>query len=177
MNEVQQLSISYVIKQYLFDIIFYNCHFMKEIKTIIHIHAPSQIVWDTLMNFQEYPEWNPFIREIEGSVNTGQQLSVTVLPPESSKPMKFSPNVLRHDLQKEFRWKGKLLINGLFDGEHYFKLSQLPNGSTSLEHGERFSGLMVPFLGGMLEKTELGFQQMNIALKELCEEKFKAPVI
>lgn len=145
---------------------------MKEIKTIIHIHAPSHLVWDTLMNFGEYPQWNPFIREIDGKALTGEQLSVTVLPPDSQKPMTFSPNILKYDSQKEFRWRGKLLMKGLFDGEHYFLLNPLPNGSTSLEHGESFSGLMVPFLSGLLEKTERGFQQMNLALKEVCEKRF-----
>ncbi|MFO7799550.1 SRPBCC family protein [Rhodohalobacter sp.] len=147
---------------------------MKEIKTIIHIHAPVHIVWDTLMNFQDYSRWNPFIREIEGHAETGKQISVTMLPPNFDKPMTFSPNVLKNESQKEFRWKGKLFIKGLFDGEHYFLLEKLPNGSTALEHGESFSGLMVPFLKSTVKKTELGFQQMNIALKEVCEEKFRS---
>lgn len=146
---------------------------MKEIKTIIHIHAPVQIVWDTLMNFQDYSQWNPFIRGIEGHAETGKQISVTMLPPDFDKPMTFSPSVLKNESQKEFRWKGKLFIKGLFDGEHYFLLEKLPNGSTALEHGESFSGLMVPFLKNTLKKTELGFQQMNMALKEICEEKFR----
>ncbi len=144
---------------------------MKEIKTIIHIHAPAHIVWDVLMNFQDYPHWNPFIREIEGSAVTGEKISVTILPPDLEKTMTFSPNVLRLENQKEFRWRGKLFIKGLFDGEHYFLISNLPNGSTALVHGETFSGLIVPFLGRILQKTELGFQQMNIALKDLCEKK------
>lgn len=144
---------------------------MKEIKTIIHIHAPVHIVWDALMNFQDYPHWNPFIREIKGHADAGEQISVTMLPPDTEKPMTFSPRVLKHETQKEFRWKGKLFINGLFDGEHYFLLKKLPNGSTAVEHGENFSGVMVPFLKNILKKTELGFQQMNIALKELCEGK------
>jgi len=147
---------------------------MKEIKTIIHIHAPANIVWEVLMNFQKYPQWNPFIREIEGHAETGKQISVTMLPPDFDKPMTFSPSVLKNENQKEFRWRGKLFMKGLFDGEHYFLLEKLPNGSTALEHGESFSGLMVPFLKSTLKKTEQRFQQMNIALKELCEDKFRA---
>jgi hypothetical protein len=147
---------------------------MKEIKTIIHIHAPVDIVWDTLMNFQDYSNWNPFILEIAGDAETGKQISVTILPPDFDKPMTFSPSVFKHESQKEFRWKGKFFIKGLFDGEHYFLLEKLPNGSTALEHGESFSGLIVPFLNGTLKKTERGFQQMNMALKELCEEKFRS---
>lgn len=147
---------------------------MKEIKTIIHIHAPAPIVWDALMNFQAYSQWNPFIREINGRAEKGQKISVTMLPPDFDKPMTFKPDVLNYEDQKEFRWKGKMFMKGLFDGEHYFLLKKLPNGSTSLEHGESFSGLLVPFLKNVLKKTELGFQQMNIALKELCEAKYRS---
>ncbi|WP_069130871.1 SRPBCC domain-containing protein [Rhodohalobacter halophilus] len=147
---------------------------MKQIKTIVHIHAPIHIVWDALMNFQNYPDWNPFIRSIEWASDSKEQLLITILPPDSQKPMKFNPSILRHETQKEFRWKGKLLMKGLFDGEHYFRLSKLPNGSTAFVHGESFSGVMVPFLKSGLRKTELGFKQMNMALKELCEERFKA---
>ncbi len=147
---------------------------MKEIKTVIHIHAPSHIVWNALMNFQEYPEWNPFIRKIEGNAGAGESISVTLQPPDFDKPKTFTPSVLKYEDQKEFRWRGKLFIKGLFDGEHYFVINKLPNGSTALEHGESFTGLIVPFIGGLLKKTEQGFQQMNIALKELCEEKARA---
>jgi len=36
---------------------------------------------------------------------------------------------------------------------------------------ERFSGLLVPILSGMLKDTESGFELMNQALKEEAEKK------
>lgn len=147
--------------------------FMKEINTIIHIHAPSEIVWETLMNFKDYPDWNPFIKSIEGNPVRGESISVTVQPPDG-RSVTFKPSVLKSDKQKEFRWRGKLIVKGLFDGEHYFILTQLPNGSTAVNHGESFSGLIVPLMRGVLQKTEKGFKRMNIALKEHCEQKYKA---
>lgn len=141
---------------------------MKKIETVIHIHTPLQNVWNVLMDFQSYPEWNPFVKSIEGDVSPGHMLSVTLQLP-GEKEMNFTPRVLRAEPNQEFRWKGKLFIKGLFDGEHYFILNPLPNGSTALKHGETFSGILPRLMPGILEKTKTGFQNMNVALKERCE--------
>ncbi|MDR7016726.1 hypothetical protein [Acinetobacter sp. 3657] len=37
----------------------------KEINTEIIINGSSEEVWNTLMDFEAYPEWNPFIINIE----------------------------------------------------------------------------------------------------------------
>jgi hypothetical protein len=39
--------------------------------------------------------------------------------------MTFKPTILTLESNKEFRWKGKLGITGIFDGEHYFILEYL----------------------------------------------------
>lgn len=141
---------------------------MRSIETIIHIHTPLQKVWDVLMDFESYPEWNPFIISIEGIAKPGRNIAIK-LKLSGEKEMAFKPRILITEPFQEFRWKGKMLINGLFDGEHYFILSDLPNGSTSLRHGENFSGLLTYFMPGLFNKTEKGFQKMNLALKERCE--------
>jgi hypothetical protein len=141
---------------------------MKNIETVIHIHSPLHKVWNVLMDFDSYPSWNPFVRSIQGDVVPGRKIDITLKLP-GNKEMDFKPEVLTTKKNREFRWKGKLLMKGLFDGEHYFILSALPNGSTSMRHGEQFSGILPPIMPGLLKKTKLGFQNMNIALKERCE--------
>ena len=83
--------------------------------------------------------------------------------------MRFKPIVLRFDPKKEFRWKGKFLIKGLFDGEHYFILNDNNDGTTKFIQGENFSGLLIKFMEKVLEQTKNGFVLMNKALKEQCE--------
>ncbi len=82
--------------------------------------------------------------------------------------MAFSPRVLVLEPQRELRWKGKLGFEGLFDGEHYFRLTPTATG-TRFEHGETFTGLLVPLLGDMFEPTERGFNAMNQALRRHAE--------
>jgi hypothetical protein len=142
---------------------------MKEIYTLIHIHASAEHVWNTLMDFDTWPEWNPFITSIERSRQKENSLNVTMQPPGSKRPFNASPVIIRSVENKEFRWLGHIGIKGVFDAEHYFILERLPNGSTSLTHGERFSGILPPFMSGTLKKTEQGFKLMNMALKKRCE--------
>jgi len=70
---------------------------------------------------------------------------------------------------QEVRWRGSLPIPGLFTGEHYFRLEPQAGGSTRFVHGENFSGLLLPVLGGILAATQQGFEAMNAALKARAE--------
>jgi hypothetical protein len=143
---------------------------MKNIQTEILIHADIAKVWDILLNFDNYPKWYPLITSISGEPKLGNRLKVSITPP-GGKGMTFKPNILTLESKKEFRWKGKLGINGIFDGEHYFILELQENDKTKFIHGEKFSGLLVPLLGKILDKTHKGFQLMNESIKKECERK------
>ena len=143
---------------------------MKNIQTEILILADTAKVWDVLMKFDSYPKWNPFITSISGERKLGNRLTVSINPP-GGKGMTFKPNILTLEANKEFRWKGKLGINGIFDGEHYFILESVDKDITKFIHGEKFSGLLVPLVGKMLDKTQKGFQLMNESIKKECEKE------
>lgn len=57
--------------------------------------------------------------------------------------MTFKPTVLAFKHNKEFRWIGKLLFKGVFDGEHKFELIDNGNGTTIFNHSENFKGILV----------------------------------
>ena len=144
---------------------------LLEIATSVRIAATPERVWAMLLDFPRYPEWNPFVRSIEGSPTESSRLKVTISPP-GGKSMTFRPIVLRNIPRQELRWKGKLLLPGLFDGEHYFGLVPASDGSTQFTHGERFTGLLVPLFRGTLERdTKAGFEAMNAALKQRLERR------
>lgn len=137
-----------------------------ELFTEIEITAPASEVWKILMDTEKYPDWNPFISKIEGKLVQGNQLHIEL------GGMKFDPVVLVHRPYREFRWLGKLWVKGLFDGEHYFLLTENPDKSTHFVQGEKFSGLLVRlFKNNVLVKTKLNFEKMNTALKARAEQK------
>jgi hypothetical protein len=141
----------------------------KQLNTEIIISCSPETVWDKLTGFEKYPDWNPFIHSIKGNTAVGEQLIVRLQPPDS-KEFEFRPVILKYKKNEELRWRGKLGMKGIFDGEHYFMLIDLDNGQTRFIHGEKFGGILVPFMEKTLEKTKKGFELMNQALKEQCEK-------
>lgn len=142
---------------------------MKSLKTEILINAPIQEVWKTLMDFESYPNWNPFIQKIQGNAKEHNTIVLTIAPVGGSA-MTIKPKVLKYEESKEFRWLGHMFIPGLFDGEHYFQLEKTAKG-TKLIHGENFSGIFRALILKMVgEGTQKGFVAMNNALKERVEK-------
>lgn len=142
---------------------------MHRIETQIDINASAERVWSILMDFQSYARWNPFVRSIEGTAKVGGSLDVHIQP-SGSNGMRFHPTVLTVDAKHEFRWKGKLMIRGIFDGEHYFILEPKSDIQLTFRQGEGFSGLLVPVFRRSLDgATKQGFTAMNEALKREAE--------
>ncbi len=143
----------------------------KEIKTEILIHSTPEKIWSILTNFNNYPNWNPFIKSIKGEVKVGNKITVRIEPPES-KGMTFKPKVLTFEPNKELSWLGHLMFAGLFDGEHKFELIDNGNGITTFRQSEEFKGILVPLFKKQLDNnTKRGFEEMNKKLKELAEQE------
>ncbi len=131
---------------------------------------PLERVWSLLIDFESYSRWNPFIRSIEGTPEVSQSLKVFIQPP-GSNGMRFRPNVLAVEPNRELRWKGMFLLPGLFDGEHYFRLERKPEGGLTFHQGETFDGVLVPLFARSLDgATRQGFVAMNEALKKEAEK-------
>lgn len=141
---------------------------MREIRTEIEIDATPAEVWRVLTDFDAYPSWNPFVKYVRGEPRVGGRLEIFVQVPEG-RGMKFTPVVLAYDAPRELRWVGTLPVPGLFRGEHIFKLEPVGAGRTRFLHGEDFGGLMIPFMGSLLEQTHRGYLLMNEALKRRVE--------
>ncbi len=136
----------------------------KEINTSIIINASTARVWEVLTDFENYHQWNPFIKSIEGTVQLGNTIKVTVAGAS------FKPKVLVFAEMRELKWLGHFLVKGLFDGEHCFELQKLSYGRTRFLHSEKFHGLLLPLMVKKLD-TEIfaGFEAMNTALKNRVE--------
>jgi hypothetical protein len=85
--------------------------------------------------------------------------------------MSFKPTLLTVEPNRELRWRGSLLVRGIFDGEHGFSFQDLGSQQVRLTHSERFTGFLVPLVwGSMGPETQCGFERMNQALKQRAEQ-------
>lgn len=145
----------------------------KKFTQKINIDAASNVVWSHLVRFKQYPEWNPFIKNISGELTEGAHLDVAIQPPGGNS-MNFEPHLLVVKKDEELRWLGRLLIPGLFDGEHYFIVEEISDEKVRFIHGEKFRGILALLLWGSVEPgTKRGFQAMNKALKDRAEAKIQ----
>ncbi|WP_435181167.1 SRPBCC family protein [Halorussus sp. AFM4] len=142
---------------------------MDEIVTQTKIEASPAKVWEFLIDFDSYPEWNPSL-DIDGDAKEGSQLEVTFKYPNQS-PTTMKTTVLVVDEPTELRWDARLFIPYLYDGEHRFVLTPLDDGErTRLVQAESFKGLLVGFVNRRIgDDIEEGFRQMNERLKEHVE--------
>lgn len=142
---------------------------MRSIDTQIEIGAPAHRVWEVLTDFEGYPDWNPFVRSLRGRFEVGESLEVRLEPP-GSRGMTFKPRVTAFEDGRELRWLGHLLVPGLFDGEHQFRVEPVDAHRSLLVQREDFkgllSGLMLRLIG---DRTRGGFEAMNQAIKERAE--------
>lgn len=141
---------------------------MRDISTQVDIDATPHRVWEILTDFPRYAEWNPFIREATGEARVGSTLVLRMFLAKG-RPITFKPRVLVADEAVELRWLGRLILPGIFDGEHQFALSPY-EGGTRVVQSERFSGLLAPLLGSMIEGTVENFRLLNDALRRRAED-------
>ena len=143
---------------------------MKELRTEIEIQASDKREWQLLIDFASFPQWNPFIRQAKGEAKVGARLQVHIQPSGASS-MTFKPTVLKVEPNRELRWLGRLLMPGLFDGEHTFTIETLEANRIRFTQREVFTGLLVPLFARSLDTdTRRGFEEMNQALKSRAEQ-------
>ena len=141
---------------------------MHEIERSVVISAPAAHVWDVLVDFRRYPEWNPFVTAAEGRPLPGARLRLRLCPP-GGRPMTFRPHVLAVVPGHELQWAGRLPVAGLFDSESRFVLTAIGPGHCRLTQHETFGGLLVPLFADGFRAAADVFDAMNQALKARVE--------
>lgn len=142
----------------------------RTIRSAIEIRAPIETVWDVLTDFAAYPEWNPHVRRVQGTVTTGAHIAIHTKPP-GGRLIVMRPKITTWEPPTELRWRGTFLFGRLFAGEHGFRLEPMTEASVRFVQDETFSGMLVPFYSRLrLSHTRAGFEDMNQALRDRAED-------
>ncbi len=152
------------------DLISHYCKYsVRTIETQVVILAKRDKVWNILIDFSRYKEWNPFILDIDGTLKNGETLII------KSKflgllNVSFKAKLIQSIENEALRWKGKLLCSGLLDGEHIFELKRIDDEITMFVQREIYSGMLTPiFCWLMCDGNRKGFQEMNLQMKRIAE--------
>jgi hypothetical protein len=80
---------------------------------------------------------------MDGDLAVGRKLTVEIGSGDA-RSMRSRPTVTVMDPQRCLGWRGRLLVRGVFDGEHSLTLQPLDGGRrTRFVRSERFSGILV----------------------------------
>jgi hypothetical protein len=139
----------------------------KGVETTLLIHASPQAVWDELIRFEQYAEWHPYLRGVEGKFRKGRYLHFATIEEEGGEG-KFTAKVLDLQPAKSLEWGGSALF--FFRAKHYFHLVPQPDGSCLLVQGEYWKGLFGKRFGRKVYEKMCGkFQEMNARLAQRVE--------
>lgn len=134
------------------------------------IAAPPQAVWTILLDFPRYPDWNPFIRRIEGPPEPGGRLDF-VFRIHPGLTLSAEGRLHRLEEARALSWTGHAGDPRLLSVEHWFVLD--PQGAgTRLVQGENFFGAGASgwtYLFARLLRR--AYDDMNQALKALAEAR------
>lgn len=142
---------------------------MTRIETELFIAVPPEKVWEVLLDFENYPKWNPFVFFADGEKAKGGKLFIKVNSPDGAdKVFDFTVYINAFEESKFLAWAGKPLFPWLFAGVHYFRLEKAGEG-TLFTHGETFSGFIADILKTkIIRDFPKGYAAMNVALAKRC---------
>ena len=144
-------------------------HTYDKVDTAIEIEGSASDVWATLVDFDQYRDWNPFITHIDGKAEQDSIIKTTIALP-FKQSMDFNLKIKSLSEGKEMVWQGKTLEPQILDGEHYLRVESLPNNRVRFSQGEKFSGLLLYLTMPLIKGRVLSnFNAMNNALKDRIE--------
>jgi len=141
-----------------------------DIETEVAIAAPPSAVWDVLVDFPSYPEWNPFILKVDGDVRLGAAVRYRFEFPRGLRIWAVA-HVLAFELGRELLWTAHALSDAILRGDHYFRIEPAREGSL-FHHGEHFTGALLPLVAPILKLNGPAiYGSLNSALKQRVEAR------
>jgi hypothetical protein len=142
---------------------------MKELRTEIEIQASPDKVWETLINLDKYPDWNPFIHHAIGKAKVGEKVDITFR--SGSKDMTLHCTVVKVEPNRELCWKYHVILPGLWSGEHSFTIEPIGANQIRFIDKEVFTGLLIPLQAKDIDtNSRRDFEAMDKALKARVEQ-------
>ena len=135
----------------------------KSVHHEISINAAPEKVWNVLFGMDEYPNWNPVMELIEGSVQEGNKVKYKFIQDESTTS-EIGATVAQVVPNKLLNQKGGIPLVLTFN--HKYMLESTGNSTKVIIH-EDYSGIGVNFWNP--QAVEEAYQRLNEALKGRVE--------
>jgi len=142
--------------------------FMRILESWVDINVPVSEVWDALVDVASWGKWNSFIPVVEGKMAVGNTMKIKVVSP-GMKEMIFEPTVYEIIENRKISWGGGFL-GFVYQGIHEFILEAVDGNTTRFRQIEKFQGPIVLLMKNMIQKTAVGYLNMNEEFKRFLEQ-------
>jgi hypothetical protein len=140
-------------------------------RTTFAVDAPAEKVWEVLIDFDRWAEWNPSIPSIEGEPRVGSTVAMTLAMP-GRPSAKVKAKLTQVEPDRRLVWDGNIGMDRLFAGHREFLIEPQPDGTVHFTHVEEVSGLLFPlFRAVMGAAIRRHHEDLNAAVKERAEER------
>tara|TARA_R110002096_G_scaffold91303_5_gene206616 strand:- start:793 stop:1239 length:447 start_codon:yes stop_codon:yes gene_type:complete len=140
---------------------------MRHFEIQVDITAPKEKVWEVLVDFDNYVDWNPTITKVTGNFEAGGTITFKF----RKAPRPTDAYVESIDEGRMFVFSRCLLLPSLIHMVHDFELQVLEHGETRLIQRWHCRGLLVPLIWKKLTSGMKTFNKFNGALKSYVENK------
>ncbi len=129
------------------------------------IAASPDVIWAILTDAAKYPEWDPGVIRIEGTIAPGQKITAyTKLSPKRAFPV----TVTEFEAGQRMTWASGMPL-GLFKGVRTFTLTANADSGTDFVLREQFSGPLLPLIGRSIPDMTTTFEEFAAGLKARAE--------
>ena len=143
---------------------------MKEINTKIRISSTPDKVWETLMDLENWPKWNPIVNNIQGKLNVGEELSITMSDSKGNDSKKYKAIITELKKNERFSFVAIMMAKFMFSAERIIELKTIDKETIFIQR-EIYTGFMVSLFWKKLSTDALGMlNSMNQALKKEIEK-------
>ncbi len=150
----------------------------KEIITSTTINAGKEQVWEVLTDFKEYPKWNPFLVQIDGTLNKEERNKVLIKVPGVDDDFFYYAIIKRQTPNQKLIWRSRLYTRELFAGRHIFEIKELAENKVVLTHQETYKGVMIYLADpAFFGKVKRGINAMDKALKKRAENLYNKYIL
>ena len=119
---------------------------MPVYRTTFAVDAPAARVWEALTALDRYPEWNPQIPWISGSLRPGERIDLQLVLPDRA-PMNLTATIEEARPDALLTWRGHVLAPWLFEGYRRFEIEPFAPGRARVTHVEDVHGVLAPLFG------------------------------
>lgn len=138
------------------------------IQTSIDIEAPADQVWATLVDFDGYGAWNPFVLRVRGAPVVGTPVRLTVLL--AGRKMSRTHLVSRVDAPTTLAWTIQTGASWWIHGERIQRVEALGPDRCRYTNDEQVHGVLGAIVGPLMGgRVRAGLEAAGRGLKAHCE--------